>query len=111
MSWEDIVKRLEPQDKMHAFAFRTSVNFDDATTYGFTNVGDAIVEWEFAFGQREQNMREIGVYVTKVTLPDGTELEEDDIDKINNDDVDIYGKLSPADLIKYNDEYELVWSY
>lgn len=102
MSWEKIVKRLQPKSAMHGFAFRTPVDYEDE--------GEAIVEWEFAFGQRETYMREIGVYVTDIILPDGTKLEQDVIDKINTDSPDIYGKLSPSELIKYSDEYELVWS-
>jgi len=87
MSWEKIVKRLQPKSAMHGFAFRTPVDYEDE--------GEAIVEWEFA---------------TDIILPDGTKLEQDVIDKINTDSPDIYGKLSPSELIKYSDEYELVWS-
>lgn len=102
MSWEKIVKRLQPKSAMHGFAFRTPVDYEDE--------GKAIVEWEFTFGQRETYMREIGVYVTDITLPDGTKLEQDEIEKINIDSPDIYGKLGPSELVKYSDSYDLIWS-
>ena len=110
MSWEKIVKRLQPQSKMHGFAFRTPVDYEDIGNISGSNEGEAIVEWEFAFGQRETYMREIGIYVTDITLPDGTKLEQDEIDKINTDSPDIFGKLSPSELVKYSDSYDLIWS-
>lgn len=115
MSWEiilkDIEKQLKPANKMHAFAFRTRVNYQD---YGQTELPtydpEAIIEWEFSFGQRETYMREIEIYVTGVILPDEEELSDEEIEKINNDSPEIYGKLGPFELVKYsNGNYELTW--
>ncbi len=105
----EIKKQLQPANKMHGFAFRTPTDFQDTTND--ENDNDAIIEWEFAFGQRETYMREIGVYVTKVILPDETELSDEEIEKLNGDTPEIYGKLSPSELVKYEDgDYELIWS-
>lgn len=101
--WKDLIKQLQPANKDNGFAFRTPVNFLDEE-------GDAIIEWEFSFGQRETYMREVGVYVTKIILPDETELSQKIIDDINGDSVDIVDKISPSELHKYDDDkYELIW--
>jgi len=118
MTWEtilkDIEKQLQPANKMHGFAFRTPVVYDDTTYHegeGFYGKQKAIIEWEFSFGQRETYMREIEIYVTKVTLPDGAELSDREIQKINRDSPEISGKLSPYELVKYSDDdYDLIWS-
>ena len=109
MSWQTIIKELQTANKMHGFAFRTPVEYTDTTSENLEK-GQAIVEWEFAFGQRETYMREIEVYVIRVILPDETELSEEEIQQINSDSPDIYGKLGPAELIKYDTDYELIWS-
>jgi len=104
--WKDLIKQLQPANKMHGFAFRTPVNFNGPETLK----GDAIIEWEFSFGQRETYMREVGIYVTKIILPDETELSQKIIDDINGDSVDIVDKTSPSELYKYgDDDYELIW--
>lgn len=107
--WKDLIKQLQPTNKHHGFAFRTPVDFED--TVGVVN-RKAIIEWEFSFGQRETYMREIGIYVTGVILPDETELSDEEIEKINADSPDeVYGKLGPSELTKYKDgSYELIWS-
>ena len=112
MSWErilkDIEKQLQPANKMHGFAFRTPVDYQDTTN---NENEKAIIEWEFTFGQRETYMREIEIFVTGVILPDETELSDEEIEKINSDSPEIYGKLGPSELVKYNDgDYELFWS-
>lgn len=105
---EEIKKQLQPANKMHGFAFRTPTDFQDVND---ESNGKAIIEWEFSFGQRETYMREIGVYVTKVILPNETELSDSEIEKLNSDTPEIYGKLSPSELVKYDDgDYELIWS-
>jgi len=113
--WRDLIKQLQPANKHHGFAFRTSVDFQD-TTYeedrGWADKQKAIIKWEFSFGQRETYMREIGIYVTGVILPDEAELSDEEIEKINTDSPDeVYGKLGPSELVKYEDgNYELTWS-
>ena len=107
--WKELIKQLKPANKNHGFAFRTPVDFEDTTSDD--EEGKAIIEWEFSFGQRETYMREIGVYVTNVILPNETELSDEEIEKLNSDTPDIYGKLSPSELVKYGDgDYELIWS-
>jgi len=104
---EEIKKQLQPANKMHGFAFRTPVNFDGHETLK----GEAIIEWEFSFGQRETYMREVSVYVTKVILPDETELSDEEIENLNSDTPDILDKTGPSELYKYDDgEYELLWN-
>lgn len=106
--WKDkIKKQLQPANKMHAFAFRTPVDFNGEDDLK----GDAIIEWEFSFGQRETYMREVGVYVTKVILPDETELSDKEIENLNSDTPDIIDKTGPSELYKYDDgDYELIWN-
>jgi len=111
--WKDLIKQLQPANKMHGFAFRTPVTYNDSTYHegqGFYGKQKAIIEWEFSFGQRETYMREVSVYVTKIILPDETELSQKIIDDINGNSVDIVDKTSPSDLYKYgDDDYELIW--
>ena len=108
--WKELIKQLKPANKNHGFAFRTPVDFEDTTSDD--EKGKAIIEWEFSFGQRETYMREIGIYVTGVILPDETKLSDEEIEKINKDSPDeVYGKLGPSELTKYKDgNYELIWS-
>lgn len=116
MKWEEelrkeIIKQDGPANKMHGFSFRTEVNYDDLESNEFDQT--AIIEWEFSFGQRIENMREIGIYVTGVILDD-IELSQSDIDYINRepDYPEVRGKVGPSELIKYKDgEYDLIWSY
>lgn len=106
--WKDLIKQLQPKNKHHGFAFRTPVDFED---YKSDEREKAIIEWEFSFGQRETYMREIEIYVTEVILPDETKLSDEEIEQINVDSPDIYGKLSPSELVKHGDgEYEVIWS-
>lgn len=110
MNWENIIKKLEPQNKMHGFAFRTPVEYTDTTSENLEKE-QAIIEWEFSFGQRETYMREIEIYVTRVILPDETELTDEEIEEVNRNSPEIYGKLGPAELINYGKgEYDLTWS-
>ena len=113
MKWEEelrkkIIKQDGPANKMHGFSFRTTVDYDDLE---IDEHQTAIIEWEFSFGQRIENMREIGIYVTGVIIDD-VELSQSDIDYINRDLPEVRGKVGPSELIKYKDgEYELIWSY
>ena len=115
MKWEEelkkeIIKQDGPANKMHGFSFRTEVDYEDLESDEFDQT--AIIEWEFSFGQRIENMREIGIYVTRVILDDDIELSESDIDYINRELPEVRGKVGPSELIKYKDgEYDLIWSY
>ena len=114
MKWEEelkkeIIKQDGPANKMHGFSFRTEVDYEDLESDEFDQT--AIIEWEFSFGQRIENMREIGIYVTGVILDD-IELSQSDIDDINRELPEVRGKVGPSELIKYKDrEYDLIWSY
>ena len=114
MKWEEelrkkIIKQDGPANKMHGFSFRTEVDYEDLESDEFNQT--AIIEWEFSFGQRIENMREIGIYVTGVIIDD-VELSQSDIDNINSDPPEVRDKVGPSELIKYKDgEYELIWSY
>ncbi len=115
MKWEqelrkEIIKKGEPANRMHGFSFRTEVDFEDLTIDGFSK--KAIIEWEFQFGQRIENMREIGIYVTNVIFGDESVLDQEDVDYINREPPEVRGKVGPAELVKYKDgEYDVIWSY
>jgi|TARA_R100000084_G_scaffold105574_1_gene63116 hypothetical protein len=114
MKWEEelrkkIIKQDGPANKMHGFSFRTEVDYEDLESDEFGQT--AIIEWEFSFGQRIENMREIGIYVTDVIIDD-IELSQSDIDYINRQSPEVRDKVGPSELIKYKDgEYDLIWSY
>ena len=114
MKWEqelrkEIIKEDGPANKMHGFSFETKVEYINLQTG--RESGEVLIKWEFGFGQRIENMREIGIYVTDVIMGD-IELPQRDIDNINSDPPEIRGKVGPAELIKYQDgDYELTWSY
>ena len=89
--------------------FRTEVDYEDLESDEFNQT--AIIEWEFSFGQRIENMREIGIYVTDVIIDD-VKLPQSVIEDINSQPPEVRDKVGPAELIKYKDgEYELIWSY
>ena len=114
MKWEEelrkkIIKQDGPANKMHGFSFRTEVDYEDLESDEFDQT--AIIEWEFSFGQRIENMREIGIYVTGVIIDD-IELSQSDIDDINRQPPEVRDKVGSSELIKYKDgEYDLIWSY